>query len=82
MRRLAAAEPSFQAALDEGLHLGVALLDAKEEVQLVVGADEVVVGVLALPILVAAEVVPKESDALHVREEGRGVRQVLYLDGQ
>ena len=63
----------FHAAFNKRLHLGPVLLDAQQEVQLVVGADEVVVGILALPVLVAAEVVPEEADALHVGEEGSGV---------
>ena len=58
------------------------LLDAQEQVQLVVSADEVVVGILALPVLVTAQVIPEEANALHVGEEGRCVGQVLYLDRQ
>ena len=40
----------FHAAFNKRLHLGPVLLDAQQEVQLVVGADEVVVRVLALPL--------------------------------
>lgn len=71
----------FQFRIDEFFHLWVVALDAEQQVQLVIGADEVVVGVLALPVLVAAKVVPEETDALHVGEESCGVGQVLYLDG-
>ena len=79
---LASGEQLLQQTVDIGLHLRIVLLDAQQEVKLVVGAHEVVVGVLTLPVLVAAEVVPEEADTLHVGEEGRGVGEVLYLDGQ
>ena len=55
--------------------------DALEEVELIVGAHKVVGGVLTLPVLVAAQIIPQETYALHVWEEGHGVWQVLHLDG-
>ena len=64
------------------MHLWITLFDAQKQVQLVVCPNEIVVGILALPILVAAQIVPKEADTLHIGEESRGVGQVLYLDGQ
>lgn len=53
---------------NEILHLVVVALGAQEEMELIVGAVKVVIGVLALPILVSADVVPQEAHALHVGE--------------
>ena len=43
---------------DELLHLCLVCLCLQEEVPLVAGACEVVVGILALPVVVAREIVP------------------------
>ena len=47
--------------------------------ELVVGSHEVVSRILALPVFVAAEVVPKEAYTLHIGEEFDRIRQILYL---
>jgi hypothetical protein len=58
----------FQAISDESFHLCFMLLDAEEQVQLIVGAYKVVLVILALPVLVATEVIPQEAYTLHVGE--------------
>ena len=67
-------------AFDEGLHLGLVLAYLEEEVPLVACACEIVVGILALPVVVAREVVPKEAYTLHVGEELGSVGQERDFD--
>ena len=50
----------------ESLHLCLVCLSLEEQVPLVAGACEVMLGILALPVVVAREVVPEEAHALHV----------------
>ena len=52
------------------------------EPHLVARAVEVMLRVLAFPVVVAAEIVPQEAHALHEGEERHGVGQVLSLHGR
>ena len=65
---------------DETLHLCLVCLCLQEEVPLVAGAGEIMLGILALPVVVAREIVPKEAHALHVGEEFGGVGQERYFE--
>lgn len=49
-------------------------LDGEEVVELVLRTHKVVGGVFYLPVLIAVEVVPQETHALHVGEESYGER--------
>ena len=66
---------------DEGFHFGQVLLGALEELELSLGADEVVFGILDFVVGVAVDIVCQEAYGLHVREECCCVGQVLYFDG-
>ena len=65
---------------DELLHLCLVCLCLQEEVPLVAGACEVVVGILALPVVVAREIVPEEAHALHVGEELGSVGEERHFE--
>ena len=65
---------------DESLHLCLMCLCLEEEVPLVAGACEVMLGILALPVVVAREIVPEEAHALHVGEEFGGVGQERHFE--
>ena len=52
------------------------------EPHLVARAVEVMLRVLAFPVVVAAEIVPQEAQALHEGEERHGVGQVLRLHAE
>lgn len=66
---------------DEGGHFGLQGVGALEEGELVLHAVEVVLRIFAFPVLITADVVPKEADGLHVGEEGSGIGQQLFLQG-
>ncbi len=54
---------------DERLHLCLVFLCLQEEMPLVLGSYEVVLRILALPVVVTVEVIPEEAYCLHVWEE-------------
>lgn len=64
----------------ELLHLCLVCLCFEEEVPLVAGACEVMLGILALPVVVAREVIPEEAHALHVGEELGGVGEERHFE--
>ena len=67
---------------DVFLHLSILGFNALEQPELRLGPCEIVLRILYLVICVAVEVVSEEPYALHIREQGCGVWQVLYLYGQ
>ena len=66
---------------DESLHLGHGGLCALEELELGLGAHEIVLGILCLVVSVAVDIVSEEAHGLHIGEEAGGVGQVLDFDG-
>ena len=48
----------FELLLDEGFHLCLMLFDGEEEVELIVRTHEIVLAIVALPVFVAAEIIP------------------------
>ena len=52
-----------------------------EKGYLVAGADQIVLGIFDFVVSVAVDIVGKEAHGLHIREEARGIGQVLPLDG-
>ena len=54
---------------DESLHLCLVFLRLEEKMPLVLGSYEVVLRILALPVVIAVEVIPEEAYCLHVWEE-------------